>query len=296
MEGPGQDQSCVLRDGRTLEYWEGGDPDGRAVVFHPGSPCTRVMGRQGHDAALALGVRLVSVSRPGYGGSTLPAGAPSLREIGADTAELARLLGMGDYAVLGSSGGGPFAAATAVVDPGGVSALGLVAGAGPWTLVNEATEDEAEERELLSRADAGELADAWAGYRQLLVRELGGLATLDDDARVDAFFAGAPRSPDDYGTRSLWAANLAEVMGAADGLDGLAFDNLAWGTTWDVDVREVAARTLLWYGDADVACPVGHGQWYAERIRGSQLTVYPGEGHSDVCSNHWSEQLAAVMG
>src|SRR3954452_16993060 len=110
MEGPGQDQSCVLRDGRTLEYWEGGDPHGRGVVFHPGSPCTRVMGREGHDAALAAGVRLVAISRPGYGGSTLPNGRPSLRAVGIDTAALARGLGMEHYAVLGASGGGPFAA------------------------------------------------------------------------------------------------------------------------------------------------------------------------------------------
>src|SRR3954447_11205533 len=112
MMTSGRDSSCVLPDGRTLEYWEGGDPDGLGVIFHPGSPCTRVMGREGHEAALAHGVRLVSISRPGYGGSTLPPGAPSLRATGSDTAELARRLGITEYAVLGTSGGGPFAVAT----------------------------------------------------------------------------------------------------------------------------------------------------------------------------------------
>src|SRR4051794_30230943 len=232
MMTAGQDLSCVLPDGRTLDYWDGGDPRGRAVLFHPGSPCTRVMGREGHEAALRLGVRLVSVSRPGYGGSTLPAGAPSLRATGQDTAALADHLGLDHYAVLGSSGGGPFAVATALAEPGRVRAVGLAAGTGPWTLLDEPSEEEAEERALLSVLDAGDVDRAWSGYRKLLAAQLGGLVAMDDDARVEAFFAGSPISPDDYGTRPLWTANLREV---AAGLDGLAFDNLAWGGAWDIE-------------------------------------------------------------
>ena len=293
MEGPGIDASCVLADGRTLDYWDGGDPDGRAVMFHPGSPCTRVMGREGHEAALAVGVRLVSISRPGYGGSTLPEARPSLRAVGGDTAALARWLGVEDYAVLGASGGGPFAVATAVVDPAAVRAVGLVAGTGPWPLLNEPTDEDAEERELLSRLDAGDLEGSWAGYRELLDRALGPLRELGYDERVDAFFAGAPRSPDEFGTRPLWAANLAEVVA---GLDGLAFDNLAWGGRWDVDPRAVGAPTLLWYGDTDVLVPLSHGRWYADLVTGAELTVHGGEGHAELCSGHWEEQLTGLLG
>ncbi len=292
MMTSGRDSSWVLADGRTLDFWEGGDPDGQGVLLHPGSPGTRVMGRAGHEAALARGVRLVSISRPGYGGSTLPPGAPSLRATGRDSAELAHLLGLDGYAVLGASGGGPFAVATAVADPDGVRALGLVAGIGPWPQLNPATADDAEERALLARLDAGDVDGAWAGYRALLAAGLGGLAELDDDARVDAFFAGAPFSPDDFGTRAIWAANLAEVV---HGLDGLAFDNLAWGGRWDVDPREVGVPTALWYGEADVIVPADHGRWYADRIPGAELTVHPGEGHADVCSGHWADQLAALL-
>jgi pimeloyl-ACP methyl ester carboxylesterase len=288
MMDAGHDASCVLPDGRDLDFWDGGDPQGRAVVFHPGSPCTRVMGREGHEAALAAGVRLVSVSRPGYGGSTLPSGAPSLRATGADTAELARQLGLEEYAVLGASGGGPFAVATAVADPERVRALGLAAGTGPWRLLAPPTDDDADERALLALLDAGDLDGAWAGYRALLADQLGGLAALDDDARVDAFFAGSPISPDDYGTRPVWTANLREVTAR---LDGLAFDNLAWGGAWDVDPHEVGVRTALWYGEADVMVPPRDGQWLAEQVPAAVLTVYPGANHADVCSSHWAEQL-----
>ena len=83
------------------------------------------------EAAVAARVRLVSVNRPGYGGSSLStAEAPSLLAVGKDTAALAALLGLEQYAVIGISGGGPFAAATAVADRDAVHALGVVDGTG----------------------------------------------------------------------------------------------------------------------------------------------------------------------
>jgi pimeloyl-ACP methyl ester carboxylesterase len=85
---------------------------------------------------------------------------------------------------------------------------------------------------------------------------------------------------------------VAEV---ATRLDGLAFDNLAWGGRWDVDPRDVRTPTALWYGDVDVLVPAAHGRWYAERIPGAHLTVHPGEGHAEVCSSHWGEQLEELL-
>ena len=92
--------------------------------------------------------------------------------------------------------------------------------------------------------------------------------------------------------RSLWAANLAAV---AARLDGCAFDNFAWGGIWDIDPSQVMAPTTLRYGDADGICPPSHGEWYAERIVGAELVIHPGEGHIEVCSTHWSEELTGLL-
>jgi pimeloyl-ACP methyl ester carboxylesterase len=294
MEGPGRDASCVLSDGRRLDYWEGGDPDGRGVLFHGGTPCTNVFGRWGHDAAQSDGVRLVAINRPGYGGSAMPPGAPSLLRTGHDTAELAQLLGLEEYAVLGTSGGAPFAVATAVADPTGLRAVGLVAGAGPWRLLDAPSEDESDEdkeyRVLLDRLDEGDVAGAWAAAMDSATRGLSGLVGLEDEARVDAFFGGHP--PQDPYNRALWAANLADVLARPD---GYAFDNLAWGAAWDIDLSEVVAPTALWYGDTDVMVPASVGEWYAGQIAGAELVILPGEGHMEVCSDHWSEQLSGLL-
>jgi pimeloyl-ACP methyl ester carboxylesterase len=282
----------VLPDGRVVEYWDGGDPHGRPVVLHPGTPVSRVLGRWGHQAAVAAGVRLVALSRAGYGGSTASEDA-SLKAAGRDTAAMAASLGLGQYAVLGTSGGGPYAVATALADPTAVRALGLVGAVGPWRLL-EPSDTHPEEREFLAWWDAGDTARAWAGFRTSTEAELNDLAELDDDARVDAFL-GDFEGPltNDEGYRALWAANLALLL---EHYQGYVNDNLAWGGTWDVDPRDVIAPTLLWYAELDDNCPPSTGRWYHERIDGSVLEIYPGEGHLDVCDRHWPEVLAGLVG
>jgi pimeloyl-ACP methyl ester carboxylesterase len=293
MTEPGHEASQALADGRVVEYWEGGDPRGRAMVLHPGTPATRLLGRWGHEAAVSAGVRLVSVSRPGYGGSTVvTAQAPSLLAVGRDTAALAAHLGLAEYAVVGISGGGPFAVATAVADSEAVRALGLVAGVGPWRLLDDPS-SLPDERVCLALLDAGDVAGAWAGFRLLCERALSGLRALDDSARVDALMAGedGPLTRDEA-YRAIWADNLRVVL---DSLDGCAFDNLAWGGAWDIDPRDVAAPTRLWYGELDHEAPPAYGQWHRDRIARSQMTVYPGEGHLDVCDAHWREVVEGLL-
>jgi len=284
-----------LPDGRVLEYWDGGDPEGRPMILHPGTPCTRVMGRCGHDAAFAAGVRLVAVNRPGYGGSTMPDSTPGLMATGRDTAALAAHLGLGAYAVFGQSGGGPFAVATAVADPGHARALGVVGGVGPWRLLDDPS-SLPEDRACLALLDAGDLDGAWKRMRATAVRDFDPLTALDDDGRVDAFMAevsGDSTLLRDPAYRAIWAENLRIVL---DGVDGYVLDNLAWGGTWDVDPRDVGAPALLFYGDADSHCPPDlHGRWYADRIAKAELVVFPGTGHMDVVDAHWPEVLTGLL-
>jgi pimeloyl-ACP methyl ester carboxylesterase len=179
--------------------------------------------------------------------------------VGRDTAALASHLGLDEYGVFGISGGGPFAVATAVADPSTVRALGVVAGVGPWRLLDEPSAY-TEERECLALLDAGDVAGASARLLWLAERDYGSMVALDDAARVDAMMAGE-KSPliHDEGYRAIWADNMRVVLGR---LDGSVFDNLAWGGVWDVDPRDVVAPSLLWYGEEDPSDPPAVGQWY----------------------------------
>jgi pimeloyl-ACP methyl ester carboxylesterase len=289
MATPGSDESLVLADGRVLEYWEGGDPNGRPMIFHPGTPVTRLFGRWGHEAAVAAGVRLVSVNRPGYGGSTSSTAAPSLLAVGRDTAALAAHLGLDGYVVFGSSGGGPFAVATAVADPGAVRALGLVGGVGPLTLL-DGPSAHLEDRECLALLASGDTAGAWACFGRQVERDRGSLTPHE---AVAAIMGGDKSSlVNDASYRAIWIENWRLVRA---NFRGYVFDNLAWGGSWDVDPRDVVAPALLWYGTVDEHCPAAsHGQWYADRIAGSRLVIVPSTGHFDVIDAHWPEVLAGL--
>jgi len=283
----------ALPDGRVMEYWEGGDPAGRPMIMHPGTPETRLMGTWGHDAAVAAGVRLFALNRPGYGGST-SMGVPSLMGPARDTAAMAAQLSLDEYAVFGLSGGGPFAVATAVADPRHVRALGVVGGTGPWRILDGPSKDP-EGNTCLILHDAGDVAGAWDCMRRDVDRAYGRLAPLDDGARVDSFLADLADGShllEDEDYRTLWADNLRVVLA---NVDGSTFDNLAWGARWDVDPRDVATPTLLWYGEMDTPCPPAHGRWYADRIAGSELVVFPGEGHMDVIDRHWPDVLGGLL-
>ncbi len=289
----GVDDARVLPDGRVVEFWDGGDPHGRPVLMHPGTPATRVLGVWGHWPAVRAGLRLIAVNRPGYGGSTRSPDPPSLSATGHDTAALAACLDLDEYAVLGISGGGPFALATAVAAPAEVRVLCLVGAVGPWRALDEPSDRDAEDRALLARLDAGDCVGARDGMRRAAERDLGPLRRMDDDARVDAILDG-PASPltRDEQYRALWAANMAVLLDAPDGLDGYVEDNLAWGAAWDADPLAVSAPTLVWDGDG--GDDARHGRWYADSITGSSLVVHRGEGHVDVCDGHWPEVLAAL--
>ena len=259
------------------------------MILHPGTPVSRVLGRWAHEAAVEAGVRLLAVNRPGYGASTT-VHEPSLLSVGRDTAALAADLGLDGYAVVGSSGGGPYTVATAIADPANVRAIGVVGGVGPWRLLDDPA-DLTEDRECLALLDGGDLDGAWACFRERCERDLGG---LEPAAAADWALAGDDSSlVQDDAYRAIWAENMRIVLA---NFDGYVYDNLAWGGPWDADPREVEAPALLWYGTRDAHCPPEtHGRWYADRIAGSELIVVPSDGHVDVIDGHWPEVLAGLL-
>ena len=57
-------------DGRTLAIEEAGDPNGRPVLVHGGTPNSRHLYPPTTIDAAVRGLHLISYDRPGYGGST----------------------------------------------------------------------------------------------------------------------------------------------------------------------------------------------------------------------------------
>jgi pimeloyl-ACP methyl ester carboxylesterase len=119
-----------LRDGRRLAYCEYGAAGGVPVFFFHGWPGSRLDFAPNHESAASAGVRVVSVDRPGIGGSD-PQPDRQVLDWPTDLGALADALELTRFAVLGFSFGGPYARACAYALPDRVITAGLVSCLGP---------------------------------------------------------------------------------------------------------------------------------------------------------------------
>lgn len=248
-----------LASGLTLEYLDVGDPDGVPVVYQPGSPSTAGCGALLDEAARRHGVRLVAVSRPGYGASTLT--PPSLASVGHQVVELADELGWSTFGTYGSSGGGPYALATAAAAPDRVTRAVVAAGPGP-------RDGDPQDLEVVT-AEVREFAEH--------------LLPLDPDAFREAMAADVPPNERYFETRPAEAAVFfADLRRALEPYDGFARDNVAWSGPWDIDVATITTPVDLFYGDADRMVPLENGERLAALLPNASFDALPGSGHGDI--------------
>ena len=285
------DLTINLPDGRLLGVWAGGDPGGVPVIYFHGTPSSRLLAGSGDDAAVRQGVRLIAANRPGYGSA--PDAPSSLSSVAEDTLALADVLGLDRFAVLGVSGGGPYALACGAFAPERVAAVGVAAGVGPWRLIDPPGTNP-EDRAALELADAGDVAAALTAFRTSAAEIFASMIELDDEEMMDEFTRHVPEQERAIFTpqmRTLWAADLREALTS---YDGYARDNLVWGGDWDLDLAAVSSPTWLWYGDEDRLVPADHGRWLHERIAHSTLVIRTGCGHGRAVWPFWDDMLTTL--
>jgi pimeloyl-ACP methyl ester carboxylesterase len=270
-------EQLTLSDGRKLDY-RISRPDGRALVFHHGTPGAATPVGAIDRAAHARGLRVITVSRPGYGSSTRKRGR-SVADVVADTAEVLAGLGIEECLVAGWSGGGPHALACAA-HLNGVRAALVVAGVAPY------------------RADG---LDFLAGMGEDNVAEFG--AALEGDDALQAFLA--PLHPELKEVtpegiveslrsllpdvdRAVLTDEFGEDMAAGirEGLrvstDGWFDDDMAFVRSWGFGLDEVRVPTSLWQGDLDLMVPVTHGEWLAAHVPAVSAHLLASEGHLSI--------------
>ena len=272
-------QTFRTSDGRSIGFAEFGDPAGTPVVLLHGYGDSRLTRHPDDALAVNLGVRLITLDRPGIGLSDLRP-ARSVLDWTDDVKAVVDHLGLGRVALFGWSGGGPHALACAYRFPSRLTAVGVVAGFAPF-----------------------DRPDATKGMRDDMRRFLPILrrfpmlarvmtASLPREYRKDPAAAFAKQFGHGLPDADRLAledpqihANLMDgaVEAVSQGSAGLATDmQLFLVRQWGFRPEEVACPVHLWYGDADTMAPPQMGQYLAQAIPESQLTIFPGEGHIDL--------------
>jgi pimeloyl-ACP methyl ester carboxylesterase len=253
-----------------------GDPAGHPVFLMHGTPGSRIGPLPRASVLFALGVRLITFDRPGYGGSDrLPS-----RQVAAvvpDVEAIAEKLAIGQFAVLGRSGGGPHALACAALLPGRVTRAGVLVSLAPWA---------AEGLDWFAgMADSN--VDAYttaARHPEQLTAHLVRAAAQIRDNPASHISTLSPEIPEtdhrivaDGGIRALLAQNFAEAL--RESADGWIDDVLAFCSPWGFDLASIKVPVLLWHGEDDVFSPVAHARWLANQIPSAIMSVRPNSAH-----------------
>jgi pimeloyl-ACP methyl ester carboxylesterase len=123
--------TLTLADGRALDVAIAGAREGRAIVFHSGTPIGGIPYAPFVAAAAERGALLVHYSRPGYAGSTRQPGR-SVADCVPDVTALLDHLGIESATTVGWSGGGPHALACAALLPSRITRAATLSGVAPY--------------------------------------------------------------------------------------------------------------------------------------------------------------------
>ncbi|KAL2851226.1 Alpha/Beta hydrolase protein [Aspergillus pseudodeflectus] len=287
-------QALSLRDGRILGFAEYGAPTGFPVLYFHGFPSSRLEGSGVEGNARRQGLRIISLDRPGYGLSTF---RPNQRitDWPGDVKSLADHLRLPRFAVLGGSGGSPYALACAHALPHDrLSAVGILAGAAPW---DAGLQHVSTSRRLLS----------WA-------------ATSSPTALGSVFngIIGVSRWAANTSPVTRWIDNWLEKQESPENSDlstkqrreqvlAMAFEAFAQGSAatvqeasllshdWGYRLEDVSYDKIqIWHGEKDANVPIEMIRNMAERLPHADLRVYEGETHYTL-SRHIDEIFAELV-
>jgi pimeloyl-ACP methyl ester carboxylesterase len=263
-------------DGRTLAIEEAGDPGGRPVLVHNGTPNSRHLYAPAAADAAARGLRLIGYDRPGYGGSTAQPGR-SVADCAADVRAICAELGIDRLAVWGVSGGGPHLLACAALlpelAPAGAEGLDWFEGMGQENAddFRLLTSDPEAARAKLEKDREATLAASATDLAELLKT----LLTPTDAAALTGEFA-------EY-------LVYTGREGLAPGSQGWWDDGVAHASPWGFELSAIEIPVLLMHGRQDQFVPFGHGQWLAARIPGVDARLLDDDGHLTLETNRIGE-------
>lgn len=285
------DALSVPVDGRMLEVALAGPSDGVPLFVHHGTPGAAEMFDPLVERGAERGLRHITYSRPGYGGSGRHP-ARTVADCIRDVVAIADALGYDRFYSVGGSGGGPHSIACAALLPDRVIAAASIASPAPV---------------------AAEGLDWTAGMGEENVTELAASQASDDEFRV--YLEGQAKSMvgtsaeqivavlgdvvSEVDRRALTGA-LAEFIvretdhALATGVWGWFDDDRALLRDWGFDLADVRAPLSLWHGGQDRFVPIAHGEWLAAHVR-ADAHLLPEHGHLSLSLSSYGEILDILL-
>jgi pimeloyl-ACP methyl ester carboxylesterase len=275
-------RTVSLPSGRKLGIAEQGDPAGVPILFFHGFVGSRLQCPPSGPMLGALGIHLIAVDRPGIGLSD-PIQHRRLLDWASDIQELAEVLELPRFAILGWSAGAPHALVCASRLPERVVALGLASPMGGWFIGPGATRHISKESRgitTLVRYAPWALKLSFTLLEWRMRRNPTGL--VEEQVRH--------LPPIDQGTLAdpLVRRTFIDTIGEAfrRGIRGVYEDTLVVARPWGFAPETIVTPTWIWQGDADTSVLPALADELAEKLPNCHASSFAGEGHF-VVFTHW---------
>ncbi|MGV8885324.1 MAG: alpha/beta fold hydrolase [Microbacteriaceae bacterium] len=247
---------------RTVHAWDSGSGSALTLVWHHGSPQTGAPLEPVARWARERDIRLVTYSRPSYGGSTAQPGR-TVADAPADVTAVLDALDIDRFATMGASGGGPHAMACGALLAPRVVGVVCLAGIAPYT---------ADFDWFAGMASPDDIRAALDGRDARTVQE-----------NVSEWNDYSFSARDYAALQSTWGSLSADVgVASAAGSDGLIDDDVAFVTPWGFSLAAVTVPTLLAQGGDDRVVPRAHAEWMLTHLPNAELWLRPHDGHISV--------------
>jgi len=277
---PVEKDKCILSlaDGRQLGYAVFGNGSGPPVFYMHGFYGSRIEARLAAGAAERCGIQLIAADRPGVG-ETSPEPGRSLESWGAHIAALADHLGHQRFHILGVSGGGPYALATARYLKDRITGIALCCSLAPLTDTSTlpskyriALWAEQSFNPMLKLANRCLYTGARMFPRLLLKTIRSQLSSADK------------KTLSEPSTSKILITSLTEAsrQGPLYGEEELTI----FGSDWTYLFNDFSLPLDIWHGDADKVVPVAMAHQLQANLPQSSIHIVPGEGHFSLPIRH----------
>ncbi len=265
-------------DGRPVFYIDDGDPEGRPVVFIGGQGTSLAafqLTEFNRSLRLALGLRMISVERNGFGESPFDPDR-GYSDYTDEVLGVLDHLGADEFAIVAISGGGAYAAQLAATVPDRVISLHATAAVSSTLPTREEPNCDMsldERKEDLTRYTHNP-KDWWGVPGSPVLVIPGWQAEAYGDATRSFYVNGQMGDP---------SALAAEYLRPCS-------DDAV------VDAARITAPAYLYWGEEDTSVPVKVIEHWKQALPNVvRATVYPGQGHT-VQYRHWDQVLTDIAG
>jgi pimeloyl-ACP methyl ester carboxylesterase len=285
-------QQLQLPDGRKLGYDEHGLFAGKPIFYFHGSPSARVeFNLFGNETLLeSLNVRLIAADRPGSGLSDFQPDR-HIMDWSKDVSALADHLRLEQFAVLGYSGGGVYAAACALAIPQRVTRAGIVSGTASFTEPHLADNINADSRRFMNLS----LEKPWLA--RMILRMMGAMTYLTPKKVIANAQLALPEADRAIVTMPEIQQGFLSMIQEAlrRGPRGAQHDTRLMVSEWDFRPQDIQIPVFLWHGEDDQNAPVAMGRYLADAIPNSRATFLPAEGHLSLFKKNIAEIIRTLV-